>query len=711
MKLLPNRVRVKQIAMGLLCSCIMLSADIKNVPLLTASMNGFDAYLYDTIVRNFPKKDNQQVRTVIIDIDERSVRNEGRWPWPRDKLALLISKLNNAGASVLALDIVMSEPEANPAVYLKQKVQHLNPDKNIVLLDKLLSQISPLVDTNQKLIEALSEADTILGFLFHFDKGIEKGLLPLPLKNSVGQPYQANQYDLVQFKAYNGSYAPFTRAAKHGGFVTNLPDGKIRKGLLLAGYQNRIYPSLALETVIRYLIVDKLTLLSTTESSPNNQNVLYELQLDGIRIKLGKLAQILIPFYGPPGTLDYFSATDILNDKVDPINFEGSIAIIGSTMILLADLHPTPVAQNFPGVEMVGDLVKGLISNQITRAFNWDLHISTLVLIALIFSFLYPYISIRYKLPLMLLVTISVSLAASYFFIEHNLYVPLASPLFIILSIALTNYAYVFYLERQEKKQIRNLFSQYIRSFTTISEKLDAAGVKKLLNTFFTPITEIIFRHQGTIDKYVGDMIVAFWGAPLQDDAHAKHGIEASLEIFERLDEINLEMEANHLPKVTIGIGLGTGLMNVGDMGSQFRKSYTVLGDIVNIASRLQDLTKYYKVHILVTEETQQNQTDFKWRMVDKVAVKGRESAITIYEPICRSSEFTDSMESELNQYEKALELYYSSLFAKANQAFKDLKEHYPKTYLYELYFTRSKAFMTTPPAEGWDGVFIHTSK
>lgn len=312
----------------------------------------------------------------------------------------------------------------------------------------------------------------------------------------------------------------------------------------------------------------------------------------------------------------------------------------------------------------------------------------------------------------------------------------------LILIIFLTNYAYVFYLERKQKSQINDLFGQYIpkdyvevlmqnpgsssmegetremtvffadiRSFTTISESLDASDVKKLLNTFFTPLTEIIFKHKGTIDKYVGDMVVAFWGAPIIDNNHSKHAIEASLEIFDKMDEINAALIKEELPSVNIGVGIGTGNMSVGDMGSKFRRSYTVLGDIVNISSRLQDLTKFYKVNILVTEMTKESNDHILWRLIDKVAVKGRASAISIYEPICYRSLASSELLDEMNLHDDAISLYFSKDFENARSAFAKLSKEYPSVYIYSLYLKRSIEFIKSPPPADWDGIFIHTTK
>jgi adenylate cyclase len=296
--------------------------------------------------------------------------------------------------------------------------------------------------------------------------------------------------------------------------------------------------------------------------------------------------------------------------------------------------------------------------------------------------------------------------------------------------------------ERRQKREIRQLFGQYvpedyvnellespehhsmegqtrtmtvlfsdIRNFTTISENLDATEVKNLLNSFFTPITEIIFNNKGTIDKYVGDMVISFWGAPMEDKEHAYHAVSTSLTMIEHLPIINAELLEKGLPSLQIGVGLATGPMNVGDMGSKFRRAYTVLGDTVNLGSRLQDLTKFYKVPILTNDITHAGQNNFVWRPIDKVAVKGRAGALTIYQPLGMVASVTTEVETELQRYLMALNFYYQQNWKEAETSFKSLLVSAPSTYLYQLYLDRITQFKKTPPPEHWDGVFIHSHK
>lgn len=208
-------------------------------------------------------------------------------------------------------------------------------------------------------------------------------------------------------------------------------------------------------------------------------------------------------------------------------------------------------------------------------------------------------------------------------------------------------------------------------------------------------------------------MVIAFWGAPIpiENQGHARQAILSALQIFKDLPAINEQLMLNGLPTVALGVGIGTGLMNVGDMGSKFRRAYTVLGDNVNIASRLEGLTKYYNVKILVNDHTRENQDEFLWRSIDRVSVKGRKTAFTIYEPLGLLSEVHAHRIEEVNLYHLGLDLYFAQDWSKAADLFLKLQQEYPDTYLYQLYHARIEQYSKNPPPGDWDGVFVHTEK
>ena len=260
-----------------------------------------------------------------------------------------------------------------------------------------------------------------------------------------------------------------------------------------------------------------------------------------------------------------------------------------------------------------------------------------------------------------------------------------------------------------ESKELTVLFSD-IRSFTNISETLSAQELKHMLNSYFTPITKEIFDRNGTIDKYVGDMVMAFWGAPLDDGNHRGNAVLAALNMQRITEELKIEFKKEGLPEVNIGVGVNTGLMNVGDMGSSYRRSYTVLGDAVNLGSRLESITKFYGAKILIGEDTFDHIDGFVCRFVDRIQVKGKEEAIRVYEPIGLEGEVATDILDEIQEYNNAYKEYLNQDWLKAEQAFTHLYESNPLT-LYQVYIERIADLKNETLPKDWDGTFRHTSK
>jgi adenylate cyclase len=252
-----------------------------------------------------------------------------------------------------------------------------------------------------------------------------------------------------------------------------------------------------------------------------------------------------------------------------------------------------------------------------------------------------------------------------------------------------------------ESREMTVLFSD-VRNFTTLSEGLAPAELSAMMNAYLTRVTEVIHQHRGTIDKYIGDAVMAFWGAPVANDEHARDAVTAALQMLAAMPALRAEFRARGWPELAIGIGLNSGTMNVGDMGSQFRKAYTVLGDAVNLASRLEGLTKVYGVPMLIGEDTRAAVPDVVCRDIDRVQVKGRETPVTIFEPL--GATVSAEARAELAEYEAALATYRARAFVEAHEKFSALAARFPQQALYRLYAQRSEAFARRPPPADWDG-------
>ena len=261
-----------------------------------------------------------------------------------------------------------------------------------------------------------------------------------------------------------------------------------------------------------------------------------------------------------------------------------------------------------------------------------------------------------------------------------------------------------------ESREMTVLFSD-VRGFTTISEGLDPKQLTQLMNALLTPMTRVIHKNRGTIDKYMGDAIMAFWGAPLNDPEHARHALYAAFDMMQELKVMQQEFREKGWPEVNVGIGINTGIMNVGNMGSEFRVAYTVLGDAVNLGSRLEGLTKAYGVNIIVSETTKAQVEEFVFRELDLVRVKGKNKPVAIFEPIGHKNDVSKDKTSELTRYKQAIRAFRQQDWDKAEMEFFNLSRSYPDTILYEEYLNRIARYRQDPPEPGWDGVFTHTSK
>lgn len=742
-----------QISLGFLCTALIFSLNIIDNPIAKKPINTTNFVVYDFISSLHLHPYKEITKVFVVDIDDYSIGKEGRWPWPRDKLATILFNLQNAGVVAVGLDIIMTNPEINYAIGLKDKLStiselvSINPNAakkefSSTALERLLEKLAPEVDNDQLLAQTMKNYDVTLGFLFHNLLSTQNGLLPQPLINAEQQLISPKEFDVRYFHGYNASLALFMTSAGHGGFVTNVPDSDdiIRRGQLLGSIDDKVYASLALMSAMRFLLAEHIDL---KKHKTLVGDTLYGLDVAGTFVPTTPQAEILIPFWGLQFTLPYISATDILHQNFAADNLAGAVAIIGSSALMLGDIHPSPVSRAFPGVEMVANMVAGIIGQQLITPYDWLSFSGVAILISygLVIAVLFAYLGTLLLTIITFLLCLALLGLCVYFYSAYSMYVPIGSLFILTALIGMLNYSYGFILEKRQRYKIKQLFGQYvppgyvnelisakamsmegetrelsvlfsdIRSFTSTSEGLDATNVKRLLNTFFTPITEIIFDHQGTIDKYVGDMVVAFWGAPIPIEGHARQAVLAALKIFKDLPAINELMMQNELPAVNIGIGIGTGLMNVGDMGSKFRRAYTVLGDNVNLASRLEGLTKYYGVNILVNDLTREQHDEFLWRAVDRVAVKGRKTGLTIYEPLGLLSETPQTRMEEINLYHQALELYHAQNWSAAAVLFQQLQQQYPDTYLYQLYSARIQRYQQEPPPEHWDGIFVHTEK
>jgi adenylate cyclase len=448
--------------------------------------------------------------------------------------------------------------------------------------------------------------------------------------------------------------------------------------------------------------------------------------------------------YRDQGGYRYVSATDVLGGKIGADELKGKIIIVGTSAQGLVDVRATPAREDLPGVEVHANLITGALDNSIKFRPPEVLAISvlTIVLVGLPLAVLMPRLS-ALAATVVFAVVFGIVLGANLWAWQaKNFVLPLADPLLMLVGLYFLNMAWGFFAETRSRRLITSLFGTYvpkeivaemaknpseysmrgesremtvlfsdIRDFTSISEGLTPDRLKDLINTYFTKMTLSIQEKRGTVDKYIGDAIMAFWGAPVADAKQAKHAVECGLEMQKALRALNRAFAKKGWPVLRIGVGLNCGRMSVGDMGSQFRRSYTVMGDAVNLASRLESLTKVYSVGILVSENIVNQAPRFIYREVDKVRVKGKLEAIAIFEPVGPEGKVADDVVAEIDRFRKALEHYRNQRWDEAERQLNDLAAASPEEKLYKLYLDRIAYLRAKPPNADWDGVFVFTTK
>lgn len=672
---------------------------------------------------------------VILDIDEKSLAAEGRWPWSRHKLAELVQVLADYGVIVVAFDVVFSEPERNAVDEVTQYLTKHQIDWQPPL------QWQQLADADRSFAEQLPELDVVLGFFFQDEAAIHVGQLPEP----VFELSAAQKQSLVSISkpGYAANLSSLQQAASGGGFVSTFSDadGVIRRSPLVIRHGDYLYPSLGLATVMKYLFIDDIELGTT---GLGDIDVMTSISVAGQVARTDVNGQVIVPYRGGKESFPYVSVTDVLNQQIEAEILEGAIVLVGTSAIGLSDLRATPVGTQYPGVEVHANIIQSLLSGDFPYRPEWEAGatFSLLVLVGALLSLWLPRLG-----PVAAIVVSSTTLAlivAGNFYLWHRwrLDLPVASTFLLVLALTLLNLAYGYLRENASKRLLKGMFNQYvpkahidrmladpdayqftgdskeltvlfsdIRSFTSISENLSAAELKSMLNQYFTPVTKVIFDHDGTIDKYVGDMVMAFWGAPIDDEMHAQKAVVAALHMQQVTTELRAEFASRGLPEIHIGVGLNTGTMNVGDMGSSYRRAYTVLGDAVNLGSRLESITKFYGAKILVGEQTMSQCPDIAFQFMDCIQVKGKDEPVSIYEPLCKKAELSQEQAEEIEKFEQAYQLYKAQAWDQAIQKLYAMKARFGDKKFYQVYIDRIADLRQQVLPQDWDGVFRHTSK
>lgn len=738
MKVTPFTIGCLVILISLL---LYFSCGSQSPPLLS----NLDKRLLDTMfLWRGPAPTTDQV--VIVDLDERSLQAFGQWPWPRDLIATLLDIIGTSGAAVVGLDMVFAESDrTSPARYLQQ-LQTRYPAAFIPENLQQLLNIESL-DHDQTLGRTLAELPSVLGYVFQFhDDGLKQpDLSPFPAASIRLEPAQATFSELRIPVAYRPILnVPAVSQALSEGFFNVFPDtdGVVRKVPLLIAFDSLPYPSLALELARLKQNVDTVVINAAPADTGNRP--LLGLGLGRHFIPTDETGQLTVNYRGPAYTFPYVSAADLLSNS-DTDRLHDKVVLIGTSAAGLLDLRATPFSSVYPGVEVHATVIDNILA-QDPMLHDMALEAGLTYVMIFVGGLLLTTLLARSGaltggVGAVLLMVAAVT-ANYYFLFQQQIIVGLTYPLLVLIVLFMVVTLGNYFFEGRQKRFISKAFSQYVppelvdemaarpddlaiggetremtvlfsdvRGFTTISEGMEATELSLLMNQLLTPMTRIIHQHRGTIDKYMGDAIMAFWGAPLHDADHARHALAAGMAMIADLPRLQQEFKVRGWPALQIGIGINSGPMNVGNMGSEFRMAYTVLGDAVNLGSRLEGLTKEYGVTIIVSEHTKELVPDMVYRELDRVRVKGKDRPVTLYEPLGMTGQLEPAVEAELEHYHQALYCYRERNFATARQLFIHLHQQQPEYPLYRLYLDRIEHLLIEPPPDTWDASFTHTSK
>ena len=725
------------LSLALTLAFLLHVGGIVNIPILTNLEN----QAYDTRLKiTLPEHVDKQV--VIVDIDEKSLEEIGQWPWNRNILAKINDVLfDYYQIKAIGYDIVFAEEDIDEGAKLLDSMASgsLKDDPEFI---EEYHHVMPSLQHDQLFAESLKNRKTVMGFVMNTDT--IKGALPKPITELDDQTL--DKLAIFKSPGYTANLEVLQKSAFSGGFFNNTlldSDGVFRRVPLLQIYKNQLYESLAL--ALTRVANDSPAIEMVVATNNDSDDLFLEwLTIGETAIPVDNRSGVLVPYIGEQKSFQYISATDVLNKKIDKEVLSGKITLFGTSAPGLLDLRTTPLEAAYPGVEIHANIIQGILDGRILHApgYTRGYEFILISIIGIILTFTLPMLSALYS-TLIILASITLLIASNFYaWSSAQLVLPIASPVLLVILLFALQMTYGFFVESRNKRQLAHLFGQYVppelveemskkmedinldgemremsvlfsdvRGFTTISESLEPKELTAYINAFLTPITKVIHDNRGTIDKYMGDAVMAFWGAPLEDDQHALHALNAAIGIVECMKLLREDFTQKQWPEIYVGVGVNTGLMNVGNKGSEFRVDYTILGDAVNLGSRMEGLTKVYGVDIITSEFTKHAVPEFEYRELDRVRVKGKDKPVTIYEPLGLLENIDKSERKLLKQFHIGIKQYRAQNWDAAEREIFGLSQLDPEQKIYKIYLDRIMHFRENPPAADWDGSFTHTSK
>jgi adenylate cyclase len=707
-----------------------------------------DQIIYDTRLRlTMPRGLDRSV--VILDIDEKSLGEIGHWPWNRGLMAELVAKLfERYGVEVLGFDVVWAERDTSSGIDTLDALAQKDFGQ-VAGFQELYKSLRPALDNDERFAKAIRGRPVVLGYYFNSEeRAVRVNSLPEPALPAGS--FAGRNLRFPRWVGYTGNLPAYLRSAAAAGHINPLvdEDGVTRRVPMLLEFDGAYYEALSLAVVRTYIALrDSARYPGVMPGYPEGarRDAAPEwLKAGPVRIPVDESAAVLIPYRGNKHSFPYIPLADVVKDRIDRDALRGKIVLVGASAHGLQDLRSTPVDSVFPGVEIHANLIAGMLGGTMKeKPALIGAEVVLLVLGGVTLAVLIPMLSALWAT----LATVSGLAALVAFNVaawsKADMALPLAAPALMTGMLYVINMAYGYFVESRSKRQLAGRFGQYVppevveriladpvkynmeprnaeltilfadvRGFTGISEALNPEELREYINEYLTDMSSIIrAKFRGTLDKYIGDAVMAFWGAPVEDPQHARNGVLAALEMQKDCEALNAKFAARGWPALKIGVGVNSGTVRVGDMGSKMRLAYTAMGDAVNVASRLESRTKGYAVGVLVGQATRERVADVVFREVDRVRLKGKDDAVTIYEPLGLQADIGENFARELELWNSTLRAYRSRQWDEAELTLASLVRMNPTCGLYRVYAARLADKRRDPPPPDWDGVTAFEEK
>lgn len=708
------------LGVGTLTSYLLLSW-----PALTSRLNNL---FYDFWMTSRGERSTHSV-PVIVDLDEKSLKKVGQLPWSRTVLADLLTTLLYDKVAAMGLNIWLTEADRSSLVAVDSELE-----KNFgINLD--LSKLSPdILDNDRYFRDQTAGKPVVIGAYATFDKNGKMGdTLPAPVNLTSSDEEQKEILNGIDELSSLLSPLPlFSQVLPVG--LLNVPldtDGLVRSMPLLSRAGDKLYPGLALRTLMTALKEDGLGLKSSTDGS-------VKIQLGNLEIPIQSNGAFRPVYLGKSGSFPHYSAIDILEGRVGAKELEGKIVFIGSSTHTLNMLQSTPFDAAMPETEIHATIIDNILTGNSIR-IPW--YSEKLLITAIYFSTFIGTLSFcLFSLPVYVFIALfafGIYIGSSWYFFQKGIFLSPAGPILAMILCAIIILPYRYWKEQTEKSKLKNAFRQYVspevvakivtegeqllkgeqkeatilftdvRNFASFSENLSPTQLVRLLNYYFTPMTACVTARQGTLDKFIGDALMAFWNAPISIEEHSLKAVQAAIDMQNALARLRPSIRKDFGIDLRMGIGINSGLVHVGNMGSNDLMNYTCIGDNVNLASRLEGMCKYYGMDIVISASVKKStESHMKYLQLDRIAVKGRKMPLEIYTPLN-----PDADNSKIYKlWNNALGAYFSGDFKSAYKVF-DLAQKYAFLRTASMLFMERCRQMETSKTGEWDGVWRFTSK